>query len=78
MTPKNKTDLDFFTLNTYVDLYTTIAGITSGYISVVRRDFNLTKEQAEQEALKLEMQARAKVAEAYRLYDKSKEECDGS
>lgn len=72
----NKAVLDEFTLNALVDLYTTIAGITSGYISVVQRDFNMNKTEAQLSILGLDKHARAKVDEAYKIYDKIKEDRD--
>lgn len=71
---ENKQILDAFITNSLTDLYTTIAGITRGYISVVERDFGYAKKQAELEMLKLDAEAREKVANAYHIYDNLKED----
>lgn len=69
----SKNELDRSILNYFVDLYTAIAGITRGYISVTQRDFNFSKEEAQKEILKIDAQAREKVAEAYHIYENLKE-----
>lgn len=69
----SKDELDRVILNYFIDLYTTIAGTTRGYISVTQRDFNLSKEEAQKEILKIDAQAREKVAEAYHIYENLKE-----
>lgn len=72
----NKETLDEFTKNALIDLYTTIAGVTRGYITKVQMDFNLTKSEAQKEILKIDKAARDKVAEAYHIYDDMKRDED--
>lgn len=66
--------LDSFISYNLTDLYTTIAGITKGYISVIQRDFGYTKQTAQEEILKLDKMARDRVADAFHIYDKMKDD----
>lgn len=68
---EQKAVLDLHIENSLIDLYTTLAGTTRGYISVVQRDFGYSKEMAQKEMLKLDESARKRVAEAYHIYDES-------
>lgn len=70
---ENKQLLDSFITNYLTEVYTTIAGITRGYISVTQRDFGYGKKQAEQEILKIDEIARKRVADAYHIYDNLKD-----
>lgn len=70
---ENKQLLDTIIENSLVDLYTSIAGITRGYISVTERDFGYAKKQAEAEMLKIDKNARKRVAKAYHIYDAMKD-----
>lgn len=71
---ENKQILDTAIEHMFIDLYTTLAGISRGYISVTKRDFGYTKETAQQELLKIDKLARDKVADAYYIYDSKKDD----
>lgn len=69
----DKAILNEFTERSLIDLYTTIAGLTSGYISVVMRDFKVSKEEAQKWMLEVDQKARDKVAGAFHIYDEMKD-----
>lgn len=70
----NKEIIDIFTERHLIELYTMIAGITSGYISATQRDFGISKEEAQKWVLEIDKRARDKVAEAYHIRDSMKDD----
>lgn len=71
---KDKSVLDSFTERALLELYTTIAGITSGYLSKLQKDFGYSKDCAQHEIMMIDTFARNMVSDAYHIYNNRKED----
>lgn len=71
---KDKAVLDSFTERILIDLYATIAGITSGYLSRLQEEFGYSKDCAQHEIMMIDTSARNAVSYTYHIYDKRKED----
>lgn len=69
-----KIELDRFTLKCLINLYSTLAGLSDGYISSLTRNLGYSHEQAQKALLEMDAEAQKKVSDAFQIYQKEKEE----
>lgn len=75
-----KMALDEFISNSLIDLYTSIAGVSSGYVTILTDRLGYSPELAKKAYLDLDKTAQDRVSKAFTAYLKQKEvppnECD--